>query len=258
MEKPLEQKKPTIQQDIRRLIAENRLEQALDMLRRYTSDYGLSDLHNRVILQAGKWEQYAVHTRQGTIDYDDLTRTHANISLALLDLVKELPDASELPEKKKPLQGIREGRLKFQIMWALLIGKVFVFGYLVTVMQAGDIPFKGFLLIAGVIFPNFASHLSTILQERLSKKYSHGTAKSKRINRGIQWTTYFVVALYLLGLFLILEFYLAGGVPRVMAETKDGIEVATFENLLLLLALIESSLGVYVGSVIHNLFKNKD
>lgn len=255
---PLTPKLPTFQQECRRLIAENRLDQAIEQLLGFTEDHGLTELHNQVILQEGKLGQYANHIVQGTVDYDDLTRTHANISLALLDLVKILPAPEDLPKKRTRLRGIREGRLKFQLMWALLLGKVFLFGYLFTVMQSGGLPFTGFLLVAGVIFPNFANHLTTILQERLSNKYRHHTNKAKRINRGIQWTVYFVLGLYLAGLFLTLEFYLSGQVPRVRQETQAGVMVTTFENLLLLLALIESSLGVYLGSVVHNLYKGKE
>jgi len=257
-EKNYQKKTPSFKQDCSRLIAENRLDQALEKMQSFTNAHGLTEWHNQVILQAGKWEQYATHIRQGTVDYEDLTRTHANISLALLEIIKSLPSEEQLPTKKKRLSGIREGQLKFQIMWVLLFGKVFFVGYLATLLDTGDIPFKGFLLISGVILPNFASHLSSILQERLSKKYNHDSSKSKRINRGIQWFIYFIVSFYVISLFLILESYMIGTIPRRIIVIENGVEVTTFENLLLLLALIESSLGVYVGSVVHNLFKGKE
>ncbi len=253
---PLDKKKTPIKQDFKRLIAEGRLEEALEKMLVFADQQGLTELHNQLIFQSSRLEQHDRYLRQGIVDYDDLTRTYAAISLALLDLVNQMPEEAVGTLKSSALLGIREGRLKFQIMWILLIGKLSLFVYLFTVMEAGDIPFSGFLLVAGVIFPTFAANLTLIFQERLNGKYRHRSNREKRINRGVQYTSYIVLAVYLIGLFMVLEFYLSGRVPRVLETIKDGMEITTFENLLLLLALIESSLGVYVSSLVANLFKD--
>lgn len=257
-ELPLEKKRPPLYQDFKRLVAESRLEEALQQLMAFTESQGLTEWYNRLVVQSAKWEQYARHQSAGVVSYDDLTRTHATISLALLDIINDLPQEEPLSPGKKKLQGIREGRLKFQIFWVLLLGKMAFFVYLLTDLQSGTIPFKGFLLITGVVLPTFAAHLTAILQERLAGRYTHSASNEKRINRGVQCGTYLILFLYLGSIFFVLETYYRGGIPRETTTNEAGVAIPDFQNLLLLLALIESSLGVYIGSIIHTLFKAKE
>lgn len=304
-ELPFEKKKTPAHQDFKRLVAEGRTEEALQQMMAFTEAQGLTEWHNQLAVQSAKWGQYEQHQRAGTVSYDDLTRTQASISLALLDIINELPKEEPLPPGTRKLQGIREGRLKFQMLWTLLLGKMFFFGYLFTDMQAGTLPFKAFLLIAGVVLPIFASHLTVILQERLAARYAHrGSSNEKRVNRGVQYSIYLLLFLYIGGIFAVLESYHRGLIPRdvVSVEAPSApeevpLELVTldtlpapgeeqglperdssgttdkeqerlkkeiplsqdnFQNLLLLLALIESSLGVYIGTLVHTLFKPKE
>ena len=244
-------------QDFSRLVAENRLLQVLDEMMDYALENHLVDVHNALIVQSAKFEQYQKNINLGIIDYDDLTRTHSSISLALIDIIRSIPSEESIKKKPRKDFGIRESLLKYQILWSLLIGKIFLLGYLFNEIESGAIPFYGFLLVAGVIFPNFASHLTHIIQNLLQAKYKHFSVKTKRINRSIQITVYLVLGIYLAGLFFTIDNYLAGKLTRVI-DDSSGVKVNTFENLLLLLALIESSLGVYLGVIIGNLFKSKD
>ena len=257
-ELPFEKKKIPVYQDFKRLVAEGRTEEALQQVMGFTESQGLTEMHNRLVVQSAKWEQYERSQLAGTVSYDDLTRTHATINLALLDIINDLPQEVPQPPGKKKLGGIREGRLKFQVFWMLLLGKVFFFAYLFTDLEAGTIPFNGFLLIAGVLLPTFAAHLTAILQERLSSRFVHRPSDEKRVNTGLQYGIYLLLTLYIASIFFVLENYFRGSIPREMSTNEEGVLVPDFQNLLLLLALIESSLGVYIGSIIHTLFKPKE
>ena len=255
-EQPFDKKKAPLYQDFKRLVAEGRSEEALQQMLAFTESQGLTEGYNQLVVQSAKWELYERNQLTGAVSYDDLTRTHAAISLALLDIINSLPQEEPRPPGTKKLEGIREGRLKFQMLWLLLLGKIAFFAYLFTDFEAGGIPFKGFLLIAGTVLPTFAAHLTAILQDRLSTRYAQRSGNDKRINPGVQYATYLLLILYIGSIFFVLEAYQQEKISRETASDKDTHQLPDFQNLLLMLALIESSLGVYIGTIIHTLFKS--
>ncbi|MCB9350692.1 MAG: hypothetical protein H6573_24755 [Lewinellaceae bacterium] len=109
-------------------------------------------LHNQLVIQSGKLQQYLREKNLGTTDYADLGRTRVNISLALLDLINQMPEGekSAVPGK---LPGISEQSLKRQVLFLLAVGKVFLFLYIFTLWQSGGLTFEGFLGTMGIVFP---------------------------------------------------------------------------------------------------------
>jgi hypothetical protein len=112
--------------DFKKMLAQDRLEQLIQQLSAHTEALGNGDLYNRVLIQAGKHKRNKEQSLQGTVDYDDITRTHNNIRVALLDIINDLPRDTASTEKDKKQWGVSEQGVKREIFWFLAIGKLVV------------------------------------------------------------------------------------------------------------------------------------
>lgn len=239
-------------QGVKSMIADNQLPEALAELMGFTQQLGLTKLYNQLVLQSAKLQQYQTESRQGNVDYADLTRTRVNISLALLDLVDQLPNASEV-SKPQALRGLPEWRFKRQLTVWLLLGKLLLFLYIFTIWQSGGLTFDGFLGTIGIVFPIFATYLSTAYLDLLKNRHEHSSNQHLRINRSIQWTAYGIFTLYYLAIATVLYLNTIGEIPDPGKGGEVGIP--TYKNLYALLTLTESIIGVYIGQLIFTLFK---
>lgn len=239
---------------IKRLLAENELDQAMEQLLSCTEQQGLGDLHNQLIVQSGKLQQYKKERNLGSLDYASLTRTRVNLCLALLELADQLPIPNE-QEKAKKLPGISERRFKRHILSLLLIGKVILFLYIFTIWQSGGLTFEGFLGTMGIVFPVFATYLSMVYQNVLSHRHQHQVADQLRINRAVQYSAYFFFLTYYVAIFVVLYLNTIGEIPDPGRDEDNAIP--SYKNLFAMLALVESFIGVYIGKLIFSLFKKE-
>jgi len=240
---------------LKKLIAENKLREALEQLEQYNQLHGNGELHNLIVLQAGKLAQYEKEAIIGTIDYASLARTRVNISLALLEIIDRFPK-EEIPRKQKQ-RGITEGRYRTQLLVFLILGKVSIFLYVLTIWQSGGLTFSGFLGTLGIIIPVFATYLSIAWEDTLSKKNQQRFSNKLFINRRVQMGGYVAFIIYYAALFLVLYLQTVGEIPDPGKANEAGISAPTFANFFGLLALIESTLGVYVHKLIFSFFKKE-
>ena len=243
---------PKVKKKIKALIAENELKDAVEALFSYTREQGLTAQHNQLVIQSGRLEQYLSEKNLGTVDYADLTRTRVNISLALLDLANQLPDAPATKAKAK-LSGISERRFKRQVMIWLVAGKIILFLYILTIWQSGGLTFEGFLGTMGIVFPVFATYLSMGYQDLLSNRHKHSGYDKLRVGRTVQFSAYLFFMIYYIAIFFVLYLNTIGHIPDPGMDSG----VPSYKNLYALLALVESFIGGYIGKLIFALFKDR-
>ncbi|MCG8331615.1 MAG: hypothetical protein MI974_28255 [Chitinophagales bacterium] len=242
--------------EIKQLIAENNLKQAIIQLHSLTEQLGLADLNNQIVIQSSRLQQYEKEKNLGSTDYSDLARTRVNISLALLNLVDQIQKHTvdnSIPHKKLP--GISERKFKKQIMWLLIAGKLSIFLFIFTIWQSGGLTFDGFLGTMGIVFPVFATYLSLSYQEILKNRHQHISNDKLRVNRSVQVSSFLFFGVYYLGIFLVLYLNTIGAIPDPGKQNMQGIP--SYKNLFAMLALVESFVGVYIGKIVFTLFKEK-
>lgn len=240
--------------EIKALIADDRLDQAVDAMLSVTEEQGLTGLHNQLVIQSARLQQFKKEKNLGTTDFADLARNRIKISLALLDLADQLPKTAA-EQKTKKLKGISERRFKRRVMALLIIGKVALFIFIFTIWQSGGLTFEGFLGTMGIVFPVFASYLSMGYQDMLSHRHEKVDTDKLRVSRGVHLSAYVFFGLYYAAIFLVLYLNTVGAIPNAVVEGQEGIP--SYKNLFAMLALVESFIGVYIGKLIFSLFKKE-
>jgi preprotein translocase subunit SecG len=100
----------------------------------------------------------------------------------------------------------------------------------------------------GVLTAYIGAMLADIIRRR-NDLFPTGNDR-KTVSKTLQRTTFILLPLYFLLLFLMINRYAIG----YMAQT-DG--EADFKTLTTWLAIIESGFGVYVGQIVYGLFREK-
>jgi len=177
--------------------------------------------------------------------------------LALVDILNSFPER-EAPKDISKVKGFSENLLKNLIVSILILGKVIFFVYLVEDIGWGTITFKGFLLVTAVVFPTFATFIDIMVQERLSNRYKLEGLRKKRVDRGVAILCFAILGLYFIALFGVFEIYHLGYIKHKQVVDENGLNYTTYENLLLLLALVESTMGIILGGMINRLFKKEN
>lgn len=86
-------------EELHRLIAEDKLEECLDLLMEI---YNKNALLKEVVLQKRRFKALVAENRQGIISYEDSTLERNKIARAILDLIKELEQIEQLsPTRRK-------------------------------------------------------------------------------------------------------------------------------------------------------------
>lgn len=240
--------------DFKKMLAQDRLEQLVDELKQYTEEAGNGELYNRVLIQAGKYQRNQEQSLQGLVDYDDITRTHNNIRVALLDIINDLPKAAEGEGKDKKQWGVSEQKVKREIFWFLALGKLLVVWFAFFLYStATGFTYQGFLLVLGILVPTLAAYLGLIYEDLLSNRHER-EYKDFRISRSVRSTSRFFFLLYFLMVISALYLHGVGVIPDSGIINDEG--KPNYENLTALLTLIESFVGGYIAILIKKLFKS--
>ena len=244
--------KPT---ELKKLLAQDRTEQLIKVLTQYTEQIGNGELYNRTLIQAGKHKRNQEQSIQGTVDYDDITRTHNNIRVALLDIINDLPKDAEKEEGGDKKQwGVSELGVKREIFWILAIGKLAVVCFAFFLYRpAARLTYQGFLLVLGIIIPTLAAYLGLIYDDIIDKRYAQNY-KDFRINKSVRNSSRFFFGLYFILLISILNLHGHGLIPDSGIIHDEG--KPNYQNLTALLTLVESFVGGYLAILIKKLFKN--
>ncbi len=238
---------PNFKQDLRRLLAADESNKVIQHLLEHTEAIGALQLHNDVVIQSSRYQQYERVQHLGTEDYDDLIRSKIKISQALLHIIERLPDENETTTAKaKPLRGISEKALKNHVLWILLIEKILVVGFVFTLWESGAFTAEQFANTVGLLVPLFATYLTIMLKDAAKHRHVEVALDQRLlVKRSYQWLTYFLLLLYLFVIVMIISLRGSGMLPQ-------------FSQMTALLATVESGLGVYIGTIVFTLFKKEE
>lgn len=227
---------------LRRLVADNRLANATELLLKAAGGEEYGSYRTRVLHQSGQLTAYQELLILGTEAPAELARNRNQLSVSLLQLIDDLPDAAAIAAGEKKLEGVSEHRLKNQLFGFLLAGKIIVVFFAAFLWLTGSMTAEHFLTVIGIIVPVFATYLALMVQDATNRR-SVLQPGDKRVNKGFARMARILVILYPLVLILLLN--LAG--PGTI----------TIAQLIGLLALLETGLGAYLGKLLFGLFRGE-
>lgn len=146
-----------MKKELQNLIAQGSTDKALQKLLEITEEQGYPDLHQELILQSARYEQYASEKRLGTASKEDSSISIANINQALLQIIGQLPDelsATTTASKKRPVQE----QSTAGNWWRWVVGAGVVIG-----IFAGIAEVSGFSLKDLFFTPSSGSNTVTVL-----------------------------------------------------------------------------------------------
>lgn len=159
-------------EQIKELIANNKTQHAIDQLKELTKD---TQLHNEVIQQSAKLNQYETDKRAGTHSNEALSRHLNQINQALLSIIEQI----EHPDKLSLKEQSETGRGKNKSLWQYITAAAVIIGILGSLAEI----FNLINIIPGN--KNGTTHTVTVLAH--SKK---GKDDPVLPNRGIVYLMY--------------------------------------------------------------------
>lgn len=239
---------------LRGLLSEDKLEQLQKQLLDITTADEHKDLAQEVVLNAGRLSHLRNTVTIGTASNDELRIQRNQIRLAFLNIIDALPDeitVSDNPSLKPP-KLMTEQRFKSWIFGIMLIGKLFMIAFIFFQMDTGGLTQEQGLSVISLLLPALSAYVGAMLADIIRRRndlFPTGNDR-KTVSKTMQRTTFVLLPLYFLLLFLLINRYAIG----YMAQS-DG--EADFKTLTTWLAVIESGFGVYVGQIVYGLFREK-
>lgn len=227
---------------LQELISKDELEEAVKHIVRMAEMSDHPRLHNRAINQSGLLNKYEDQRRDNLVSNDEANRNRTQVRMALLGITNDLFQPAGAKKQRK---GIRERRLKNQLLYFLAAAKILIILFLFVNWEAGSFGTEGFLGALGMLIPVFASYLSIMWKDTLAHRHHQGGPDDLRVNRSVQIGAYFILIAYFLVINLVIYLRGTGILPKT-------------EQMLGLFALVESGLGVYVSQLVFNLFGERD
>jgi len=230
-------------QELRLLLADGRIREALDRLLVLTQKH--SGLHGEVILQSQKFSEFEKDERSGTVDYEDLNRTQAQITEALIVLVDQLPESDPASSGGDKPTGIPEGKLKLHLFLLVFGSKLAIAIWLWVQWDTGGFLTDEFISTLSLLIPVFATYSGLILRDMLKQQMKDTLGSTdKYMPRSLLWIGYLVTLTNLILICFITGLYPQGKV--------------NYQQMTSLLSLAEAGLGFYVGMVVFAIFKKEE
>ena len=239
---------------LRGLLADDKLEQLQENLREVAASDGHKDIENEVLLNAGRLSDYRKTLTIGTASGDELRILRNQIRLSFLNIIDALPDEITVSNdpNQKPKKLMTEQRFKSWIFGIMLVGKLLMIAFVFFQMDTGGLTQEQGLSIITLLLPALTAYLGAMLADIIRRRndlFPTGNDR-KTVSSTLKRTTFIVLPLYFLFLFLMINRYAIG----YMAQ-NDG--EADFKSLTTWLGIIESGFGIYVGQIVYGLFRDK-
>ncbi|MEZ4825006.1 MAG: hypothetical protein R3C61_01750 [Bacteroidia bacterium] len=211
---------------------------------------------NSIIQLSAQWGEHQREKKQDTVSADVLRQRRSQIRQSLLELADEMEDlvpdvevpllpevetGPEETETKIPLRtsGIREGKLRGHIMALLIAIKVILILFLWFLKTVDAISISEFITTATMMVPLFAAWIGVMFNDWL-KTRNQAEDRSPYVSRRFQMTVYAMLLGYGLIFFLILSL--------------RGPATVNHEQMNLLLVILESGLGIYIGKLVTAMY----
>ncbi len=227
---------------LRLLIAENELEKAIKNVVKYTEGISDSSWHNEAVALSSQYAAYEHDLRMGAKSDAELKRNRNKVVGNMLGLVDDLP-VLEANGEVGQKEGITEGRLKVWIGILLFAGKSGLILWVLFHLQTGGFSRTEARYTIGYLIPLFAAYLGVIVQENVRNRFRRN-GKQALINKSLVWLTFTLIPAYLIAFYMTIS-------ARARGDISSTEELTTW------LVIIESGLGIYVGTIVFELFNRK-
>jgi len=243
--------------DILTLLAADEIRPALDLLSAGAKLLDNNDLQQELVLLYSQYENLQRDKRANTIGQDELRRTRNQLKQALISLTSDAfpdeiptgpPTAEAAPAKQS---GLSETAFKRQIFFFMLATKIAVIGWVLFHKSSGGFTSGEALATISLLLPAFTAYTSIMLGDFLKKRHRPalpGTLEPS-VGSTVRLAAWVVFPVYLLALLWIIGAKAEGS----LADEPQ----ANYENMTAWLAIIESAFGVYVGQIVHAVFKGE-
>lgn len=225
---------------LRLLVAENDLENVTKAIVKYTEDYSEPSWHNQAVALSAQLAAYENDLRMGSLSEDELKRSRNRVIGNILGLIDDLPEDKTAANAKT---GVSEEQLKTWIGLLLFFGKLILLFWALFHIQTGGFSKAEGRYTIGYLIPIFAAYLAVIVQENVRNRFKRN-GRNPLINKSLIWMTFILIPTYIISLWLVIS-----------ARAKG--DIGTTEDYTTWLTIIESGLGIYVGTIVFELFNVK-
>ena len=229
--------------DIRELIAQGQLREAAAAAVAYAGACGLAEASNTLIVLQGNLEEHRRQWNTGQIAYEEFARQHARATQGLTDCLEDLPEVAAPGAGKKRLTD--ENTFKQRLFWMLVIAKGLVFGWTYYLWQTGGFQIDEAMTAFSALSPAFVAYISLMLADYLRAHHEDQPLHRRRyVSVTLTRVSYWLFPLYTLA-----QMYIVG-------QKAQG--ALSFAQMNVMLALVESVLGGYVGQIVQAFFKKNN
>lgn len=245
--------------DLLSLIASDDMRPALEVGEESASLIGNSDLQKDMVLLRSQWENLEKEEQSGTIAWDVLLQNRNKVKRSLLSLLDSLPE--QLPVTRdvagharaltaKP--GVPESRFKKQVFFFMLAAKCWIIFWILFHKSVGGFTSGESMATISLLLPAFTAYTTVMLGDFIKNrnKPTLPAAFEPRVSSMLSMVTWIIFPIYVLALHWIIGEKAAG----TLADSPQ----ANYENMTGWLAVAESAFGIYVGQIIHAVFKGQD
>lgn len=223
---------------LRMLIAEGEIEEAIKQMLVFTEATKLDELHNQIILVSSDYQAYEAEERSGASSQDALRQYRNKITANLLGIISDLDERTGQPK----LKGMTEAVLKRWIFLMLFVGKIALIYLAMFHWKTGGLNKEQAFSVIGYLVPLFVAYLSAIIGE-YAKNPHQEVGQIKVVQKTLVWISFSIIPLYVLAFWTIIGWGASGTIEK--------------DEMMTWMTIAESGLGVYVGTIVFELFKPK-
>lgn len=245
--------------DLLALIAADDMRQALEVGLAITDILGKPDLHQSMVLISSQWEGLEKEEQSGTISWDTLLQNRNRVKRSLLSLLDELPeqlpviqDVAGHSKAMATKSGVEEHRFKKQVFFFMLLSKCWIIYWILFHKSSGGFSSGEAMATISLLLPAFTAYTTVMVTNFIKNRNKPNlpAAFAPRVSSTLNLITWVVFPIYILTLHWIIGEKASG----MLADNPK----ANYESMTNWLAIVESAFGIYVGQIIHAVFKNRE
>ncbi|MEM1325897.1 MAG: hypothetical protein AAGI23_08085 [Bacteroidota bacterium] len=230
---------PQLQQELRLLVAEDRIEPALERLKKTSEEKSLSTIQTQTLQQTAKWSEFKSHRLANTLSFEQLSVMKAQIVASTIELINQLTaEQKEEVTAERPPKSVTEKTLKTQVLILLLVSKLGLFFWLQLQWESGGFGIDQFIGTVGLLIPVLASYTFLVIKDFF--KASDNQSEPKYYSRSVLIWAYTFIFIYTFLIFNAISWKGQGNLSYVQMNS--------------LLATFEAVFGALIGQMLMDMF----